>query len=375
MGFTFPSFVDYSLISSFDDDFSMMDSESMTEPISPKGSFTDNLGLVSEQFEMNPPEPGFALDPAQLHKYSGSNNLHTGSLPSSIFLDTITTPLDARLNNGVLVNDAPKSTDSSYQNPDSPLLCQTSSSVSSPSLSNSVIDRFQEHDQSMLMRKRASAEAPFSYDNDSDSNVSTCQCIEHALQLLEKLPNPASESSAFPGDNSDMPLETADSHFDANEEPPAHSCIDTIETSGFVTSSAQFLSNFSRHMTVFSTVSSCQSCLCKSSFAMILLMLAQRLTSRVKLLLLHHAPSRDEEIVSIPSSSRYTLTIGDHVVEYEDPLRLISTLLVGKIHRLASCVGKLKATCVSARWNAYARGFETLEAPLKERIVELETMM
>ncbi|KAI2628697.1 hypothetical protein GGR54DRAFT_358513 [Hypoxylon sp. NC1633] len=395
LDFTVPSFIDTSMLGNLDEQFAMtmMDDGSLITP--PISLSNDDQGFFSGNFDVDLlPELDSAFDPSQLIETSSDsdNNFSTGtSLAShseSALLEALIPPGAHWQKAGLPADFLPSYGSKLSQNAIRPRIHRTTSSTPSQSSSKGHAKR---HGQDTTMSDGGAQQAlkrpsPESYSSGSDSD-SPCRCIERALRLLEKLPKLSSSSSTSTssgGSSSPDPMEV-------NFEGVVGTSLSSTSTSSttasrsrtanppgsmtFVTAGALFLSHFSKYLAVFSSVSSCQACLRKSSFAMILLMLAQRLTSRIKLLLRQHSPMRQNKDTALVSNGKYTLNLGDHPVEYEDMTPLLSTLLAGKICRLAACISKLKAICVSARWSAYAKGFEALETPLRERMAELESMM
>jgi hypothetical protein len=218
--------------------------------------------------------------------------------------------------------------------------------------------------------KRSSPDS--SSGSDSDSSGGQCRCSDRALRLLEKLPDIGNGSGSSPSSGGSSESSSPERMMDISFPPEVHSRATTNMTKAhFVHAASLFLGHFSRYLAVFSTISQCQTCLRKSSFSMILLMLAQRLTGHVGLLLQKYAPTPGRE----SREQKMMLTIAESTIVYEDPLPLVSTLLVGKVCRLAACIARVKAVCVMARWGSYANGFDALEAPLRERMADLEAMM
>ncbi|KAJ2998230.1 hypothetical protein NUW58_g383 [Xylaria curta] len=206
--------------------------------------------------------------------------------------------------------------------------------------------------------------------SDSESSARQCRCSDRALRLLEKLPNTSENSSSPPpsvGSSELLSPERMDTTFPGEVKSGATN----MTRAHFTQAATIFLGHFSQDLAVFSTISQCRSCLRKSSFSMILLMLAERLTSRITQLLQKyaHVPAKDS------SSQKFMLTIAESAIEYDDPLPLISTLMAGKVCHLAACIARVKSVCSTARWTSYERGFEALETPLRERMGELEAMM
>lgn len=388
LDFPVPPFPDTALDENLGGDFTMMNDESLLEHITggSRGSPSDeDLGIFSGNYDVDVlPELDPALDTAR-HGDASSDSDRTFSAdtsvstrPESMFLDNIILPTPRWQKNGASVEFDPRSASRSSQ----------TSARTRPHRMNSLtpsLPSARDHAKrrsagtpataraAQPMLKRPSPES-VSSDSESDSLTAPCRCIERALRLLEKLPslnNPSSQRAG--GDQSpEWPYPTLESGGAPSPRLRSNTFGNT-----FISAGAPFLSHFSRYMTIFSAVSSCQACLRKSSFVMILLMLAQRLTSHVKVLLRQHSPVRNGSAGDGVGSNggKFTLTIGEHPVEYEDLQPLLSTLLAGKICRLAACIARVKGVCVGARWNAYARGFEALEGPLKERMGELEIMM
>ncbi|KAI1818689.1 hypothetical protein GGS20DRAFT_526516 [Poronia punctata] len=207
--------------------------------------------------------------------------------------------------------------------------------------------------------------------SDSDSSSKQCRCSDRALRLLEKLPNTSSStgSSPIPGSSQSSSPERMDTSF----PPEVHMQTTQMGKAHFIQAASLFLGHFSRYLAVFSAITQCQSCLRESSFSMILLMLAQRLTSRVGLLLRKYSP--EPSIKARPQNQKLMLTIAESAIVYEDSLPLVSTLLAGKVCRLAACITRVKNTCLMYSWTSYAKGFDALETPLRERMADLEAMM
>ncbi|KAI1380482.1 hypothetical protein F4677DRAFT_261244 [Hypoxylon crocopeplum] len=391
LDFTVPSFVDTALSTSLDDEFAMMDDGSLMERISPnRSSSEEDPGFLSGHFDLDLlPELDSAFDPSQLADTSDSdNNFSAGtslnSGPDAALLDTLLLPAARWQHTGAPVDFMTSSAMKPSQTIIRPRIHRTASSTPSSSSSSSSMgmngpgqDTPMTSISGQQPLKRQSPD-PSSSGSDSDSRNSQCRCIERALRLLERLPSLSSTSSTSSSrSGSDESPDGMDIAFECGDPPQPRPRTNGPGGPTFISAGSLFLSHFSRYVAVYSTVSSCQICLHKSSFAMVLLMLAQRLTSRVKLLLRQHSPIRkgDNKDLIAAANAKYTLTVGEHAVEYEDMTPLLSTLLAGKICRLAACIARVKAICVAARWTVYARGFEALELPLRERMGELEIMM
>ncbi|KAI1281085.1 hypothetical protein F5Y07DRAFT_318127 [Xylaria sp. FL0933] len=212
--------------------------------------------------------------------------------------------------------------------------------------------------------------------SDSDSHGERCRCSEKALRLLEKVPSNGERWSGTSSDSdmSDSGVSRQGSGSpDRRDTPPQMDSHSPISNTAFAQAIALFLGHFSRSVGHFAIISACGKCVHTSSFCMVLLMVAQGLSGRLNTLLRKHGSTRNSK--KELNSRKLTLTICGHPIEYDDPLPLLATLLAGKICKLAASIFTVKAVCAAARWAPYAKGFEEVEATLRERMSDLESMM
>ncbi|KAI0396349.1 hypothetical protein F5Y17DRAFT_116851 [Xylariaceae sp. FL0594] len=375
MDFPLSSFPATSLPGGFHDDLTGIDPwllENIEEQT--KCFDVDNLNYFQQPFEFDP-LADLALPPIDLSQYANSSSDSDTSLENSTdpsFMDLFLSPqIQWHPRDGSFSHQDSMSISSKGTSKSGSHMSRGSMAASKPA-SSLAQDRspftatLQPHSQN----KRVAPDS--SSGSDSDSSGRQCRCSDRALRLLEKLPNLADSSTSSP--SAGCPSESSSPERMDISFPPemqARTANTSMTRAHFVQAASLFLGHFSRYLAVFSTISQCQTCLRNSSFSMILLMLAQRLTSRVSLLLQKYAPSPGKE----SSSQKLVLTIAESAIVYEDALPLVSTLLAGKVCRLASCIGRIKGVCLRSRWGSYAKGFDALETPLKERMAELEAMM
>ncbi|KAI0550316.1 hypothetical protein F4679DRAFT_542893 [Xylaria curta] len=356
--FSVPSFSDSGVAAGFYDDLAGIDTTTVLNNIKNKTIDVQDSDILQKPFEADmladldlPP-----LDVVHYGAFSSNSgngsNADTPTVENVIFMDTFSAPqIQWHSGDGSSSHDSVSGSDKHISS-SRPRMSKPSTTLSKPASSYCCSEP--PFTATLLESQHQPIWNPLDSPSgsDSDSSGKQCRCSNRALRLLEKLPN-ASQSSSW------SPLSGSSGDPSSSEKP------------SFIQAATLFLSRFSHYLGVFSTISQCRSCLRKSSFSMILLILAQRLTSRIGLLLQEyvHTPTRSS------NSQKFMLTIAESAVEYDNPLSLVSALIAGKVCRLAACIAKIKSVCLVAGWTSYGKGFEALEAPLRERMGELEAMM